>query len=85
MRKNILTIALIAVAMSVQAEDSEQIRRNQVGYAPTQEKVIVIDGVNPAGKLRITTPNGKVVKPKVSRKKEIITIRQEVNKIDQKY
>ena len=68
MRKNILTIALIAVAMSVQAEDSEQIRRNQVGYAPTQEKVIVIDGVNPAGKLRITTPNGKVVKPKVSRK-----------------
>ena len=68
MKHSILTLALTAIAVNLQAANDNPIRRNQVGYAPTQEKVIVIDGVNPTGKLRITTPDGKVLKPKVSRK-----------------
>ena len=44
-----------------------QIRYNQVGCYPDQEKVIVVEGVNPEGKVRVTTPKGKVLIPKVMR------------------
>lgn len=45
-----------------------QIRYNQVGCYPGQEKMIVVEGTNPSGKVRVTTPDGKVVKPKKVRK-----------------
>jgi endoglucanase len=41
-----------------------EIRRNQVGYAPGEETVIVVEGVNPSGKMRLKTPDGKTTKPK---------------------
>ena len=44
-----------------------QIRYNQVGCYPDQEKVIVVEGVNPEGKVRVTTPKGKLLTPKVMR------------------
>ena len=68
MKKHLITLCLACVALSTQAADDTAIRRNQVGYAPNQETVIVVDGINPAGKLRVTTPTGKVLKPKVKRK-----------------
>ena len=67
-RKVIVGMATIFAAMSVQAKSGVEIRRNQVGYSPQQEKVIVVEGINPAGKLRVTTPDGKVVKPRQVRK-----------------
>ena len=67
-RKVIVGMAAIFAAMSVQAKSGVEIRRNQVGYSPQQEKVIVVEGINPAGKLRVTTPDGKVVKPRQVRK-----------------
>ncbi len=61
-------MALVCSALTVQAKDDVQIRRNQVGYFPQQEKVIVVEGQNPSGKIRVKTPEGKVLKPKVKRK-----------------
>lgn len=59
---------LLCSMIGTQAKDGVSIRRNQVGYYPQQEKVIVVEGTNPSGKLRVTTPNGQVLKPKVMRK-----------------
>ena len=50
-------------SLSASAQPVE-IRRNQVGYHPKQEKVIVVEGIDPTGKVRITTPDGKTLKPK---------------------
>ena len=44
-----------------------QVRYNQVGCYPNQEKVIVVEGANPEGKVRVTTPKGKVLTPSVMR------------------
>lgn len=67
MKRNILFITLLlAVCSAVQGK--VQIRRNQVGNYPGQEHVIVVEGVNPSGKMRVTTPDGRVLKPKVVRK-----------------
>ena len=52
----------------MQAGDGVQIRRNQVGVTPQQEKVVVVEGVNPKGKLRVTTPDGRQLKPHQVRK-----------------
>ena len=68
MRKLLFTMTLACSLLGTQAKDGVSIRRNQVGYYPQQEKVIVVEGVNPANKLRVTTPNGQVLKPKVMRK-----------------
>ena len=57
-------MAVACAAVCVQA----QIRYNQVGCYPGQEKMIVVEGTNPSGKVRVTTPDGKVVKPKKVRK-----------------
>lgn len=53
---------------NVEAQAQVQILRNQVGYAPQHEKVIVVEGTNPKGKLRITTPDGKLLKSQTVRK-----------------
>lgn len=65
----ILAGMMMAVTCAeMQADDGVQIRCNQVGCYPQQEKVIVVEGVNPSGKVRITMPDGKVVKAKAIRK-----------------
>jgi hypothetical protein len=68
MKKICLTLALLMAASLSWAQGGVQIRRNQVGCYPDQEKVVVIEGVNPSGKVKVTTPDGRVVRPKVTRK-----------------
>ena len=53
------------------AQSSVDIRYNQVGCYPQQEKVIVVEGMNPKGKVRVTMPNGKTVKPKKQVRKAV--------------
>ena len=60
-----MTMAVACAAVCMQAQ---QIRYNQVGCYPYQDKYIVVEGVNPSGKVRVMTPGGKLVKPKVVRK-----------------
>lgn len=66
--KILVMMAFACAAISVQAKDVVQLRRNQVGCYPDQEKVIVVEGRNPGSKLRITTPDGKVLKAKSVRR-----------------
>lgn len=68
MNKTCLTMALLCSSLCTQADGGVAIHRNQVGVAPWQEKVVVVEGVNPSGKLRVTTPAGKVLKPLSVRK-----------------
>ena len=60
---------LLAPFASAWGESGEgpSIRYNQIGYTPSQEKIVVIEGTDPAGRLIITTPTGKRVKPKAIR------------------
>ncbi len=67
MKRTLLVIALSASVWGLQAQNQVEIRRNQVGCYPSQEKVIVVEGVNPEGKMKVTTPKGKVLTPKVMR------------------
>ena len=62
-----MVIALSASVWGLHAQNQVEIRRNQVGCYPSQEKVIVVEGVNPEGKVKVTTPKGKVLTPKVMR------------------
>ena len=59
----IIPIVLFVSACAAHAQIDIEIRRNQVGCYPAQEKVIVVEGLNPQGKVQITTPKGKKVKP----------------------
>ena len=59
-----VVLACLFTGLNVQAKDNVVLRRNQVGCSPNQEKVIVVEGTNPGSKMRITTPDGKVVKAK---------------------
>ena len=68
MRKTLMTIALATIACGAAAQNGVEIRRNQVGCYPEQEKVIVVEGMNPSGKIRVKTPKGKKLKPMVKRK-----------------
>ena len=68
--KNTLSMFLLLVSVMVLAQNTE-IRYNQIGFYPQQEKVIVVEGVNPAGKVRLTMPDGKTVKPKVQVRKAL--------------
>ena len=67
MKRTLLVIALSASVWGLHAQNQVEIRRNQVGCYPSQEKVIVVEGVNPEGKMKVTTPKGKVLTPKVMR------------------
>ena len=67
MKRTLLVIALSASVWGLHAQNQVEIRRNQVGCYPSQEKVIVVEGVNPEGKVKVTTPKGKVLTPKVMR------------------
>ena len=61
-----LTFATACATITMLGQ-SVEIRRNQVGCYPNQEKIIVVEGMNPEGKVRVTTPKGKVLNPKVKR------------------
>ncbi len=68
MRKTMMVLALLGTALSGDAKDGVSIRRNQVGMYPDQEKVVVIEGTNPKGRLRVTSPDGMSLKPQSIRK-----------------
>ena len=68
MRKAFMTLALLGVTLCAMAKDGVLIRRNQVGMYPEQEKVVVIEGTNPKGRVRVTSPDGKTLKPQSIRK-----------------
>ena len=59
---------MIGTMTGAMASDGVKIRRNQVGCYPQQEKVVVVEGVASAKKLRVTMPDGKVLKAKSVRK-----------------
>lgn len=61
-------MTMTCAAVTGMQADGVEIRRNQVGYAPQQEKIIVVEGMKPDGKLRVTTPEGRTLKPKATRK-----------------
>ena len=68
-KRSFVGLALLCATTGMQAGDGAvQLRRNQVGYGPQQEKIIVVEGTNPKGKLRLTAPDGRVSKPKTVRK-----------------
>ena len=62
--KTLLALLLATATCTAQAQEAVAIRRNQVGCLPEQEKVIVVEGIDPSGKLHVTAPDGKKVKPK---------------------
>jgi len=62
MRKHVFLTAVV-VLMSLPEIALGQIRRNQVGCYPQQEKVIVVEGTDPTSKIKIKTPKGKTIKP----------------------
>ena len=68
MKKQLLLFVLANMLTGAWADGGVEIRRNQVGCYPQQEKVVVIEGVASAKKVTVTTPDGKVVKPKSVRK-----------------
>ncbi len=68
MKKQILAMACLLAATTLHAQNKAELRLNQVGVYPTQEKVVVVEGMNPNGRLRVTTPDGRTLKPRAARK-----------------
>ena len=68
MKRLSICVALFFACLTICAQESELIRRNQVGCYPQQEKVIVVEGKNPGNKVRVTMPDGKTIKAKTVRK-----------------
>ena len=68
MKRLSICVALFFACLTICAQASELIRRNQVGCYPQQEKVIVVEGKNPGNKVRVTMPDGKTIKAKTVRK-----------------
>lgn len=62
MKKIVLQTILILLIM-LPTKALGQIRRNQVGYYPKQEKVIVVEETDPTNRIRIRTPKGKTLRP----------------------
>ncbi|MCQ2244100.1 MAG: glycoside hydrolase family 9 protein [Bacteroidaceae bacterium] len=60
MKKTIFSLAFAAAAISASAQETE-IRLNQVGYYPHQEKVAIIECVKPLKRFSVTDENGKKV------------------------
>ncbi len=76
MKKLIAICLLAAVCQSVNAQESDRIRRNQVGCYPQQEKVIVVEGSNPTNKIRVTMSDGKTLKLKAQVRKAVSPLSQ---------
>ena len=76
---SVIAITLLSLAFSpsfLQAQEVVAIRRNQVGCLPQQEKIIVVEGMNPTGKVKVKTPNGKTLLPN--------SVREAVSPLSQK-
>ena len=76
---SVKVLCLLSLAFSpsfAQEQESVTIRRNQVGCLPQQEKVIVVEGMNPTGMIKLKTPKGKTLQPK--------SIREAVSPLSQK-
>lgn len=64
-KKLLLSSAALALVACASAKSDAAIRLNQVGYFPNEEKVVVIEGINPAGKIQVKNRQGKtVLKPR---------------------
>ena len=64
-KKLLLSSAALALVACASAKSDVAIRLNQVGYFPNEEKVVVIEGINPAGKIQVKNLQGKtVLKPR---------------------
>ena len=64
-KKLLLSSAALALVACASAKSDIAIRLNQVGYFPNEEKVVVIEGINPAGKIQVKNLQGKtVLKPR---------------------
>jgi endoglucanase len=64
-KKLLLSSAALALVVCASAKSDVAIRLNQVGYFPDEEKVVVIEGINPAGKIQVKNLQGKtVLKPR---------------------
>ncbi len=71
MKKLFVTMAMVCAATTLSAQDGVEIRHNQVGCYPQQEKVIVVEGMNPKGKVKITAPDGQKIKVKEAPRKAV--------------
>lgn len=60
MKKIVLSL-FVATSFSVQAQQNISIYANQVGYLPNQEKVVVVEGINPKGKITVKNDKGEVL------------------------
>lgn len=64
-KKLLLSSAALALVACASAKSDVAIRLNQVGCFPNEEKVVVIEGINPAGKIQVKNLQGKtVLKPR---------------------
>ena len=64
-KKLLLSSVALALVVCASAKSDVAIRLNQVGYFPNEEKVVVIEGINPAGKIQVKNLQGKtVLKPR---------------------
>ena len=61
MRKSFIYLVLALCAMNAQAQ-SQNLRLNQLGYYPNQEKIIVLDNVQPKGSIALCDERGKKIK-----------------------
>ena len=59
-KKMIAAIIMATISTAVADAQETSVRYNQVGYLPSQEKVVVIDNVSPK-KMRLTNAEGKTV------------------------
>ena len=63
-----MVLVVMFTTIGLYAKENVTIRRNQVGSAIGQEQTIVVEGTNPAGKLKVTSPSGKTIKPVMTKK-----------------
>ena len=62
-----LISCLLPAGITVSAQETIAIRRNQVGCYPWQEKVVALEGIDPERLVRVTTPQGQELHPEVLR------------------
>ena len=68
MRQFLFTASFLVACTVANAQKTIDIRVNQVGYFPNQEKTIVVEGINPSGKIYVKNDKGLVMsRPKVVR------------------
>ena len=64
--KTVVIIAATLLTLQMRAQSIITIRYNQVGSYSWQEKFIVVEGINPVGKVNVKMSDGKTLKPKIT-------------------